>query len=284
MHVLLTGSDGFTGRYLSAELERRGHTVAPLQSDLTDPLAIESEIVQLNCDAAVHLAGIAFVDQQDFHPFYEVNQLGTLNLLTSLAKHRSGARVILAGTANIYGPTAGGEIDESTCPNPINHYAISKLAMEQGAKLFSQDLRITVLRLFNYTGVGQDSKYLVPKIVDHFKRRADFIELGNLEIARDFGDVRSVAEAYCGLLEVNDGEGVINVATGVATPLRRLVQIASELTGHQMDIRVNPDFVRSTDIPSLCGDITRLRSMLPSWQPKSIDQTLEWMLASSPLT
>ncbi|WP_174278211.1 NAD-dependent epimerase/dehydratase family protein [Sphingomonas bacterium] len=278
MRVAVTGADGFTGRYLLPELARRGHEPVPLVADIADARALAAEVTAAAPDAIVHLAARAFVADDDYAGFYTVNQVGTFHLLDATARARPGARVILASTAQVYGAQAAGLLVEDRPVLPANHYALSKAAMEAGSRFWADRLRITVVRPFNYTGVGQEGRYLVPKIIDHFRRRAPLIELGNLDVRRDFGDVRAVADAYAGLLEASAPPAVVNVAAGVLESVRGIVARLEALTGHAMDVRVNPAFVRADDVPELGGDVGRLRAALPGWRPRPLAETLPWML------
>jgi nucleoside-diphosphate-sugar epimerase len=214
MRVALTGADGFTGTYLRAEFARLGIQTEALRADLTDPEAVRAEIEGASFECVVHLAGEAFAASREWRRFYEVNLLGTLTLLGAVAERRPGMRCILASSAAVYGPAATGVVTEEQLPRPSSHYGFSKLAMEICADAFSDQLDIVVTRPFNYTGVGQQVQYVVPKIVDHFRRRADRIQLGNIDTRRDFGDVRSVAEAYAGLAIATSSPPVLNISTG----------------------------------------------------------------------
>ena len=169
MHVLVTGLDGFTGRYVQSELESHGHVVVGLASDLTDPDAVATEIAQLQPKAVIHLAGIAFVGHGNANAFYEVNLIGTRNLLSALSQHVPNIRsILLVSSANVYGNRSEGVLSENVTPDPANDYAISKWAMEQMARLWLDKLPLFIVRPFNYTGVGQDALFVIPKIVAHF--------------------------------------------------------------------------------------------------------------------
>jgi nucleoside-diphosphate-sugar epimerase len=280
MRIALTGATGFTGRFLAAALEKAGATPVALKADLRDPAAIAQAIEMTQFDRIVHLAGHAFVDAADWQAFYTINQLGTLNLLDAVARKKPGTRCIIASSAQVYGPHAEGLIAEDAPANPSNHYALSKWAMERGAGFWKDKLEIVVTRPFNYTGVGQGTQYLIPKIVDHFQRRADVIELGNTWVRRDFGDVRSVADAYAGLALADAVPPTVNIATGTVSSIGDILDILTALTGHHIEVKVNPVFVRKGDVEMLGGNADLLRTTLPDWQPIGIGETLQWMYSA----
>ena len=170
-------------------------------------------------------------------------------------------------------------LDEQTPPAPANDYAVSKLAMEYMARLWCDRLPIVIARPFNYTGVGQAENFLLPKIVSHFHRKADTIELGNLDVWRDFSDVRAVVQAYRGLIEARPLGQTVNVSSGHTHSLREVIAKCTAITGHSIEVQVNPAFVRANEVKTLCGDNARLRGLVPGWQTPSLDETLGWMLA-----
>jgi len=186
----------------------------------------------------------------------------------------------LASSANVYGSQGGEVIDESCHANPINHYGCSKWAMEQIARTYAERLNITITRPFNYTGCGQAEKFLVPKIVAHFQRRAPNIELGNIDILRDFSDVRWISRAYSQLLQTNDSElAIVNLCSGSLISIREIIATLEKLSGHKMAINVNPDFVRPADIARQRGDNSRLFQQLGDFPtPLGFGDTLAWML------
>lgn len=283
--VLVTGLRGFTGRHLQSALEQRGWQVLGLQADLNDSAALADAVAQSKPHAVIHLAAIAFVGHGDAEAFYRTNLLGTRNLLAALAQQSEPpTRVILASSANIYGNQAAGTLDETTPPQPANDYAVSKLAMEYMARLWAEQLPITIVRPFNYTGAGQSEQFLLPKIVAHYQRRAATMELGNLDVWRDFSDVRAVADAYCALLDAPDAAGAtVNICSGQSHSLREVIAMVEQLSGHTLQVQVNPAFVRANEVKTLQGDPTRLRALIGTdWRSPPLQDTLRWMLQAQP--
>ncbi|WP_028602232.1 NAD-dependent epimerase/dehydratase family protein [Ottowia thiooxydans] len=295
--VLVTGATGFTGRHLVEELTSHGwevwrlaehsdrnatagsDTSRMLVADLNDASALREAVARAQPTAVVHLAAVAFVGHGNATDFYRVNVMGTHSLLHALAELPvPPGCVLLASSANIYGNAASGEIDESTPPDPANDYAVSKLAMEYMAKLWLPRLPIVMTRPFNYTGVGQAKSFLVPKIVDHFRRRVAVMELGNLDVWRDFSDVRAVVRAYRLLLDAAPVGEVFNVGSGTTHSLRAVVEMVEQLTGHHLEVRVNPAFVRANEVRTLCADTSRLRAAIGDWNQVPLKETLRWML------
>ena len=279
--VLITGCDGFTGRYVRSEMETNGYRVIGLSSNLTDYDEISTEIKRLNPHVVIHLAGIAFVGHGNANTFYEVNLIGTRNLLEALSDHATNIKcILLASSANVYGNRSEGILDEDTTPDPANDYAVSKLAMEHMAKLWLDKLPLFIVRPFNYTGVGQDEKFLIPKIVNHFKQKKSVIELGNLDVWREFGDVRTVANIYRRLVELCPAGETLNICTGKAHSLKEVVDLCKKITGHSIEIKVNPAFVRENEVRELTGDSKRLIKIIGDSASPDFQATLDWMLNS----
>lgn len=288
--VLITGSEGFTGRYMAAELSAASYQVfgigsQPLdkqcyfKADLQDPIQLKKVINQVQPDYVVHLAALAFVGHGDANAFYQVNLIGTRNLLEALSQaDKKPDAILLASSANVYGNQVEGILDETSIPAPTNDYAASKLAMEYMAHTWTNRLPIVIARPFNYTGVGQAEHFLLPKIVTHFRSGAEKIELGNLDVWRDFSDVRAVVSAYRGLLETAPVGKTFNVASGNSYSLREVLALCETITGHQIDVEVNPAFVRANEVKTLCGDSSALRQCIGQWSTPSLKETLTWML------
>ena len=288
--ALITGLRGFTGYYMARELTDAGYrvfgTVLPgepggpdiFEVDLCERGAVAAMIEKVQPDVVVHLAGIAFVAHSDAELIYRVNVLGTRNLLEALAdaRHQSSA-VLLASSANIYGNANLPLIDENVTPAPANDYAVSKLAMEYMARLWMDRLPIIIARPFNYSGPGQNEIFLLPKIVSHFRRGERKIELGNLEIARDFSDVRMVAHSYRRLLAASPAGQAFNVCSGESHSIAEVIDTVSQLAGYRIEVQVNPAFVRANDVLKLAGSNQKLASVIGAIEPTPLSETLRWM-------
>ena len=214
----------------------------------------------------------------DEEAFYRVNGFGTLNLLNVLADlPKLPQKIILASTANIYGTPDVECISEAVCPAPVNHYACSKLVMEHMASTWFDRLPIIITRPFNYTGPGQNERFLIPKIVNHFAHRAPLIELGNLNVSRDFGDVRSVISAYMALLQSDATSIKVNICSGVVSSLNDIIHQMTLIAGYEIEVKVNPAFVRANEIPILRGDNTLLSRLIGNLPTRPLASTLESM-------
>ena len=292
--IFITGSEGFTGRYVTEEFLRAGWEVwgaglqpkpeqpQYLQIDLLKPETLKPIATKIQPDVVIHLAAMAFVAEDDANSFYQVNLIGTRNLLEVLSAAKKPPEcTIVASSANVYGNSTLEVLSEDSPTSPANDYAVSKLAMEYLAKTYMDRLGIVITRPFNYTGVGQSNRFLIPKIVEHFKARAPVIELGNIDVARDFSDVRDVSEMYRLLAERQPIGKTINLCSGTSTSLRQCLRIAAEFSGHSVDVRVNPAFVRDQEVRRLSGDRKKLEALAPAKIMRPLNETLRWMLSQA---
>lgn len=281
MRLLLTGASGFTGIHLAKAAREEGYTVIELKGDLCDKASVAVQIARAMPTHAIHLAGVSQVTGKDELDYYKINLLGSMNVLGALAElDIAPQKVILASTANVYGNNAHSPIRESELPSPISHYAMSKLAMEYLSKPFFDRLPIVIARPFNYTGVGHDEHFVIPKIIAHFRRRAKTIELGNMDVYREYNDVRDICTLYLRLLTRGEVGNTYNLASGRVHSLREVLAAVERISQHSMAVSINPQFLRANEITRLCGDVTRLEQALGPLAFRPLDETLAWMLNS----
>lgn len=285
--VLITGSNGFTGKHLSEHLTRNGYQLLSLQADITDFSLLNTELQgfasEQPIDYVIHLAAISFVAHTESLAFYQVNLLGSENLIKALCQLKSPPKkVILASSAAVYGSEQSAELlDESLCPRPQNHYGFAKLAMEHLAQTYRNQLPILITRPFNYTGVGQAQNFIIPKLIHHFAQKTEVIRLGNLEVWREFNDVADVCLWYQQLLENPHALGVVNLCSQRLIALQEVVAQLSGLTGHHPHIEVDPALVRANELPRLGGSAQRLQQWVALSAPRPLKQTLQTMLQAA---
>lgn len=174
--VLITGINGFTGIYLEKFFIEKGFKVFGtvidipkqknhIQCDITQKDQVDHVIQTVKPHYVIHIAAISFVGESNASLIYDVNVIGTENILQSLVENDiKPKKVILASSATVYGNQGKEVLDESMCPAPVNHYGCSKLAMEHMASNYFDTFDIIITRPFNYTGVGQEGHFLIPKI------------------------------------------------------------------------------------------------------------------------
>ena len=287
--VLITGIDGFTGPYIEKVLLDKGYTVYGtvhgndasehrMPCDVTDPSQVAAVIENIQPAYVIHLAAVSFVPHGNPMDFYNVNVIGTENILKSVENNCPGIKkLVIASSANVYGNADDQPVHEEQCPAPLNHYAASKLAMEHLVRTYFDRLPVLITRPFNYTGIGQPHHFVIPKIVKHVKDREPVIELGNMDVRRDVTDVRDVADAYVTLMESGMGSDTVNICTGRTYSITEIFEMACSIGGHRPEPRVNPHFQRKKDIPVLLGDGSKLQQT--GWRPRySLEDTLGWMV------
>lgn len=287
--VFITGITGFTGRYLEKllahDFDVAGSTIFPsphnhhFTCDLREEEKLTEIITSFKPDYIIHLAAISFVNAKDQLGIYDVNVFGSLNLLKAIEKpDYIPKKIILASSAAVYGNVSG-EIAETHPTAPVNHYGNSKLVMENLAVPYFEKQNIIIVRPFNYTGIGQERHFVVPKIVAHFKEKKEVIELGNIEVYREFNDIHFTLRCYKELMQSNFRSEIVNVCTGHAYCINDIIQILTRLSGHTLQVKINPQFVRQNEVVMLRGSNKKLVSMVGDFTNEyELKNTLEEML------
>ncbi len=303
MKVLVTGAAGFVGRVLVARLREAGHDVigtylaadAPPVApgvrwqplDVRDDTSVRQALAE-QPDAVVHLAAVASsaAARRDPGLAWEVNAAGTARLAEALGEQRNrGADplLLLVSTSEVYGAGVGGKRlrTEADPVAPLSPYAASKVGSEVAAQEVARrtGLRVMIARPFTHTGPGQAEIYVIPAFARRLRearaKGTTVIRTGNLAPVRDFLDVRDVAAAYVSLLQHGRPGEIYNVASGTGVALHAVFERLARLVGVRATAEPDPSLIRSTDVPHLVGDATRLRTAT-GWVPRiSFEQTLQ---------
>jgi GDP-4-dehydro-6-deoxy-D-mannose reductase len=312
LRVLVTGADGFVGRWVvrgllehgcevvaavrpesggvPAMTSRGGASVVGLE--LSDPASIRAALAS-PLDGLVHLAAVSSgVDaRRDPIHAWEVNTVGTARLVEELAEQRRAGRmdpvVIIASTGEVYGPRARTPSRETDPLEPCSPYAASKCGAELAARETAarSGLRVITARPFTQCGPGQDDRFFVPatvrRLLDARRERRRSIPVGNLEPVRDFLDVRDAADAVVALLERGVAGETYNVASGNGLSLRDVFTQLAQIIGVDASPEPDPALMRPADIPYLVGDPGRLAAAT-GWTPRvPMRQTLTDVVASA---
>ncbi len=291
MKILITGINGFVGRYLSRELSASGHDVSGLDTssdsenviaaDITDEKSLTAAVKQISPDCVFHLAAVADVDRDDKTLMYDINIGGTLNLLRACASLDRHPRFVFISSAQVYGnvPEERLPINESFPVCPVNHYGAGKAAGEMIVKAFSAEngLEYVIFRPFNHTGPGQSERFVVPKIVNAFRRGDEAIELGNIHTIRDFTDVRDVVRAYVEISgNFRNGE-IFNVASERGVCIADVIEILERISGRKMRVVKKEHLVRKSEILSVIGNAKKLKRAI-GWSGRvGFEETLSDM-------
>ena len=282
--MLVTGGQGFVGPHLLAALE---DAVAP-ELDVRDPESLRSALRDVRPEAVVHLAALSQVSDswRDPRAVWEVNALGTVNLLDAVRAECPDARVLVVSTGEVYGRAAVVPTPESEPTAPLSPYAASKVAAEAAALQAGRTgLDVVVARAFQHEGPGRDERFAIGswtlQLAELERAGGGALRVGNLDAERDIGDVRDVVRAYRLLLDRSVPAGVYNVATGRTARLADVVDTLVELTTVPVDVQPDPERMRPADLPVIAGDPSRLRAAT-GWEPEiPLAQTLADTLAAA---
>jgi GDP-4-dehydro-6-deoxy-D-mannose reductase len=300
---LITGVAGFVGRYFVEYLQQYepdaeiyGVDIVPqtdmpisYQSmDLTDTAAVETMIAAIRPDYIVHLAGISSVGQSWQEPKYcfENNTSVMFNLLTALHQNHCQTRVLSVGSSEEYGSYDAKQmpLTETTPLLPQNPYAVAKVSQELIGQLFNrayEGIDVIMTRSFNHIGPRQNPRFVIPSFVRQLvavkEGKLAEITVGNIEVARDFSDVRDVVSAYYLLLQKGLRGEVYNVCSGHSHRLKDIITKIENILNISASIKVDQTLLRPNDQADIFGDHAKLVSL--GWKPKyTLTATLKDMV------
>lgn len=241
--LFVTGLSGFVGKHLQAYLAA-AHTPwallpVPHRYDLLEPDSLGDLWPELP-DAVIHLAGQTYVPEAFRDPArtLQINLLGTLNLLQALKARGFSGTFLYISSGDVYGQVAEAAlpIHEELIPHPRNPYAVSKLAAESLCLQWgiTEGWRVLVARPFNHIGPGQKDSFVIASAARQIARmkqglQANRLEVGDIDVSRDFLDVQDVLSAYLRLLSHGEAGAVYNVCSGQEQKIRELIELLADM-------------------------------------------------------
>jgi GDP-4-dehydro-6-deoxy-D-mannose reductase len=293
MRALVTGASGFVGPYLVEHLRAQGDDVTAIDRhgehpvDVTDPNGLDDVMGLSAPEAVYHLAALSHVGESwdVAAEVFRVNAEGTLHVLG--AARRAGVRrVLVIGSAEEYGHARDADmpLSEETALRPVSPYGAAKVAAGYLAlqAYLGAGLETIRARPFNHTGAGQSPRFLIPalarRVADAERNGAAEVRVGSLEPVRDITDVRDVVRAYRLLVERGVPGEVYNICSGRGVAVGEIARMLLGLASTPLQLTVDPELVRSVDVPRLVGDPSKLREAT-GWRPEiELEQTLHDVL------
>ena len=311
MQIMVTGATGFAGSHLVDQLLAEGHQVfglvhpasghlptpnherfSPIQGDLLDLESLKSAFKIAEPDQVYHLAGQASPGHSWLDPAgtIAVNTGGTVNLLEA-AQAFGRPKVLIVTSAHIYGKVSPEQLplSEATMPAPRDPYAVSKWAAALLAPVYWQRYGLPVIeaRPFNHIGPRQAPGFVVPDFASQvaavkLRQQKAEIRVGNLDVERDFTDVRDVTMAYRDLADRGQPGQSYIICSGRAVSIRHVLDLLVELSGCRVAISIDPEKIRPVESQRIIGSFRKL-SKETGWKPaidlrQSLQDTLDdWL-------
>jgi len=289
VRVLVTGATGFVARHLvprllarrpdaevwglvrwDADTEGLHPRLRTVVGDLRDGPSVAAAVRAARPDAVIHLAAASTVAGSYTAPaeVLEVNVVGQVHLLEALRAEGLTPRLVVACSGEAYGAVPEGDLPatEATPFRPVSPYGVSKAAQDLLAAQYARAHGLAAVRMrpFNHTGPGRPPRFVTSSLARQVAQaeagvREPVVEVGALDVVRDFTDVRDVADAYLAALDPGLPPGPYNVCSGRPVAVREVLEILLALARVRLEVRVAADRLRPTDIPALYGDPSRFR-------------------------
>ncbi|MEO0100991.1 MAG: GDP-mannose 4,6-dehydratase [candidate division WOR-3 bacterium] len=310
MKFLITGITGFVGSHLAeyllslgkdevfgiyrwrSRMENISHLsdkISLLECDLKDPVAVREVIRKIKPDGIFHLAAQSYVPMSWIAPqeTLTTNIISQLNIFEAVRAENLDCRIQIAGSSEEYGMVYPNEvpIKETNPLRPLSPYGVSKVAQDLlGYQYFmSYGIKVVRTRAFNHEGPRRGEVFVTSNFCKQIAeiekgKREPVVYVGNLEAVRDFTDVRDTVRAYyLVLLKGKPGE-VYNICSGKGYKIKEILDIILSLSKVKVEVKVDPERLRPSDVMLLLGDATKIQTEL-GWKPEiPIEKTLNDLL------
>lgn len=293
MKAMITGSGGFIGTHLRAELEANGYDIiccdiaagrGIVLMDIMDPVMVCSVMEKYRPDVLINLAGQANVGLSWKKPqlTVELNTVGMINILEAVRMVDPKIRVIAVGSSDEYGhlEEKGANVTEETEAHPASPYAVSKMAQESFAQMYvhAYGMNVCMVRLFNLGGAGQGRGFMISDfsagIAEIEAGRQDCLSVGNLESARDFTHVKDACRAFRMIAEQGHAGEVYNICSGRSYKAGEVLDRLLGMSETAIKVRRDPSRMRPSDTPVICGNHGKLTDHT-GWMPQlGLDEIL----------
>jgi GDP-4-dehydro-6-deoxy-D-mannose reductase len=309
MRILITGIAGFAARHFLDLLNERepgsevagtynethpsfdatrltGLRISLYKADLVEKQKIGEIINEFQPEYILHLAGKSSVADSWKQPAASVtdNTAIFLNIIETVRLMGSPCRILSVGSTEEYGNANEGlPLKETDCPEPASPYGVARVLQQKlvGIYAASYDVDIVHTRSFNHIGPYQKPAYVISsfakQIVQQNIEGKEKIELktGDVNVIRDFSDVRDVVKAYYALLYKGRKGQTYNVCSGKGYILKDIIAMLAEKLGKPVYHTSDANNLRPSENKTIVGSYEKINKET-GWEPQiSIEQSIE---------
>ncbi|NML13011.1 NAD-dependent epimerase/dehydratase family protein [Sphingobium sp. AR-3-1] len=290
--ILVTGATGFVGSCVYGILQQDGHELKGTTKsrpgghivfcNIENASEVGALIGEFRPEIVIHCAAISSVTSSESYEYYLSNTIGTENILKSLSSTGGKTRFIFISTAGVYGNQDTDSLSENLCPKPVHHYGMSKFCCERLIHNYRDVIDYTIIRPFNIIGEGQSADFIVPKLSHAFAAREPVLRLGNLDVYRDYLDIREACEIIRHITFNQEAVGeTYNLCSGNPVSLKELLSLFEHFTQHNIKVEIAPEFVRKNEVWRLTGDATKLKKLVGDVVPAiPIEQSIQRIITA----
>jgi GDP-4-dehydro-6-deoxy-D-mannose reductase len=299
LRVFISGATGFVGHHLTDFLSSSEYTIygtsfphppPPSEKniyflDIREEEAVFRAIEKTKPHWIFHFAAVSNVRHswEMRKETLETNLMGTFFFFEAVRKHCPQSRILFISSSDIYGGMTLEEepLKEEDSFQVLSPYSFSKVSGELLSRFYNQveELDVVIARSFPHTGPGQNPDFVcsdwarqIARIEENLSQPV--IRVGNIEVKRDFSDVRDVVQAYFLLLKKGKRGEVYNVCSEKAVSLKEILDILLSNSSPGIAVEADPRKFRKADISLLVGNSQKIRKDT-GWKPEiPLEKTL----------
>jgi len=286
--ILIIGIEGFVGKNLTSKFESCNYDIygtsltkeseKVFRCDIRNKNDLIRVFKKIKPNYIFHLAGVSSPAHSKKKEIYEINTLGVINLMEAiLAAELNPEKILISSSASVYGNQTKGVYDETLTCDPVDDYGMSKFLLEEIVKNYFLKLNIILIRPFNIIGIGQSDDFVVQKIVSHFKNKKKVIELGNIEVEREFNDIEYACESLKRLALSEHCCLIVNLASGRTISIKHILEEMQDISGYIIKVKTNQSLIRKDEIWRLSGSSAKLIRLIGTIEQKPLKETLNDM-------
>jgi GDP-4-dehydro-6-deoxy-D-mannose reductase len=266
MRVMVTGAGGFAGKHLTHHLRSAGHDVVAaghatdVSMDFRMAEEVHALVAQVQPQVVYHLAGTSSVAEVARDPAGGNANIvqPAVNVFEAVAQHAPRARVLLVSSCHVVGRPARLPIVEDAPLAPTDVYGAARAAVEYMVRTYlTRGVDIVIARAFHHTGPGQSPRFVLADWAARACRGDREIPVGNLELRRDYSDVRDIVAGYALLAERAERGSVVHLCSGV---VRSLADLFAEVAPGCIPV-VDASRVRGGEPPVILGSPARAEAL-----------------------